>query len=368
VDRTEHDEAFMHRALALAARGRGRVSPNPMVGAVVVQAGRVVGEGWHRALGEPHAETVALERAGARARGATLYVTLEPCAHHGRTPPCVDAILSAGVRRCVVAVRDPHAIVNGRGLRRLRAAGVRVEVGALAAEARELLGGYWSVHTSGRPRVTLKLAASLDGRIAPLGGFAARGRHRWLTGTAARRAVHRMRAASDAIVIGAGTARADDPRLTSRGVGAARQPLRIVCDSRLALPRTLHLLRPPLSRGTVIACARSAPKRAERALAAAGVRVWRLPGPAERGVSPRALLRRMAREGLQEVMVEGGARLARSFLAARAVDRLALFAAPVVIGDGGLSWSGPLTGELTGRTVALQRLGTDTLVLVELED
>jgi diaminohydroxyphosphoribosylaminopyrimidine deaminase/5-amino-6-(5-phosphoribosylamino)uracil reductase len=218
----------------------------------------------------------------------------------------------------------------------------------------------------GRPRVTLKLAASLDGRIAPPGGFAGRGRRRWLTGAPARRAVHRLRAACDAIVIGAGTARADDPRLTSRGVRAARQPLRVVCDTRLSLPRTLRLLRPPLARGTVIACGRSAPRGAERALAALGVRVWRLPGPG-RGVSPRALLRRMAREGLQEVMVEGGGRLARSFLEARAVDRVALFTAPLVIGDGGLSWCGPLATELTGRTIAQHRFGADTMVMVELE-
>jgi diaminohydroxyphosphoribosylaminopyrimidine deaminase/5-amino-6-(5-phosphoribosylamino)uracil reductase len=367
VSQAERDEAFMRRALVLAARGRGRVSPNPMVGAVLVRGGRVAGEGWHRALGEPHAEAVALERAGARARGGTLYVTLEPCAHQGRTPPCVDAILASGVRRCVVAVRDPHTIVNGRGLRGLRAAGVRVEVGLLAAEARELLGGYWRLHTTGRPRVTLKLAASLDGRIAPAGGFARRGRRRWLTGASARLAVHRMRAACDAIVIGAGTARADDPRLTSRGAGAERQPLRIVCDTRLSLPRTLRLLRSPLAHGTVIACGRLAPRGAELALAATGVRVWRLSGSARSGVSPRALLRRMAREGLQEVMIEGGARLARSFLEARAVDRLALFTAPRVIGDGGLAWCGPLATELTGRTIAQHRIGADTLVMVELE-
>jgi diaminohydroxyphosphoribosylaminopyrimidine deaminase/5-amino-6-(5-phosphoribosylamino)uracil reductase len=308
---------------------------------------------------------MALERAGARARGATLYVTLEPCAHYGRTPPCVDAILAAGVRRCVVAVRDPHAIVNGRGLRRLRTAGVRVEVGLLAAEARAALGGYWRIHTTGRPRVTLKLAASLDGRIAPPGGFPRRGPRRWLTGPLARRAVHRLRAGCDAIVIGAGTARADDPRLTSRGADAPRQPLRVVCDTRLALPRTLRLLRPPLARGTVIACGRTAPRAVERALAAAGVRVWRLPGA--RGVSPRALLRRMAREGLQEVMVEGGGRLARSFLEARAVDRLVLFTAPLVIGDRGLAWCGPLAAELAGRTVGHRRFGADTMVMVELE-
>jgi diaminohydroxyphosphoribosylaminopyrimidine deaminase/5-amino-6-(5-phosphoribosylamino)uracil reductase len=243
---------------------------------------------------------------------------------------------------------------------------VRVDVGLLAPEARETLGGYWRLHTSGRPRVTLKLAASLDGRIAPAGGFARAGSRRWLTGAPARRAVHRMRALSDAIVIGAGTARADDPRLTSRGVGSVRQPLRVVCDTRLALPLTLRLFRRPLARGTVVACGGAASRRAERELAAAGVRVWRVPGTG-RGVSPRGLLRRMGREGLQEVLVEGGGRLARSFLEAGTVDRLALFTAPRVLGERGLPWCGPLRAPLAGRTVDHRRLGADTMVVVDLE-
>src|SRR5262245_14518225 len=213
------DAKHMRRALALAERGRGRTSPNPIVGAVVVKGGRVVGEGWHRALGEPHAEAMALARAGPRARGATMVVTLEPCAHRGRTPPCVDAMVKAGIRRAVVATRDPHRIVDGRGLRALRAAGVKVEVGLLAAEARAALGGYWLTHTRGRPRVTLKLAASLDGRIAPAGGFARSGSGRWLTGAAARRLAHRMRGAAAAGVSGAGIARADGPRLPAAGTG-----------------------------------------------------------------------------------------------------------------------------------------------------
>ncbi|MGH7731321.1 MAG: bifunctional diaminohydroxyphosphoribosylaminopyrimidine deaminase/5-amino-6-(5-phosphoribosylamino)uracil reductase RibD, partial [Candidatus Eiseniibacteriota bacterium] len=172
VRRDEVDRQFMRRALRLAERGRGRVNPNPMVGAVVVRGGRVLGEGWHRALGEPHAEAMALARAGSRARGATMYVTLEPCAHTGRTPPCVEALVAAGIRRCVVSLRDPHRIVDGRGLRRLRAAGIQVEVGVLEDDVRRQLAGYLSTHTLGRPRVTLKLAVSLDGRIAPAGGFA----------------------------------------------------------------------------------------------------------------------------------------------------------------------------------------------------
>jgi len=360
------DERFMRQALRLAARGSGHVAPNPPVGAVVVRAGRIVGQGWHRRLGDPHAEAVALSAAGRRARGATLYVTLEPCAHFGRTPPCTDRILEAGIRRCVVAVQDPHRIVNGRGLRILRRAGVRVDVGLLAPEARDLLGGYWLSHTRGRPRVTLKLAASLDGRIAPMNGFAAQGPGRWLTGTAARARVHRLRAACDAIVIGAGTARADDPRLTARGVRGARQPLRVVCDSRLRLPRTLRLLRAPLARGTVVACGPRAPRAAERELVARGVEVWRLPGSSD-GVSLPALARRLAREGRHEVLVEGGARLATAWLQSGLVDRLALFTAPRVLGERGLEWCGPLRQPLAGRVVEQGRAGADLWCLVEME-
>jgi diaminohydroxyphosphoribosylaminopyrimidine deaminase/5-amino-6-(5-phosphoribosylamino)uracil reductase len=355
----------MRRALALAERGRGHVSPNPLVGAVVVRAGRVVGEGWHARLGGPHAEVMALARAGVAARGATMFVTLEPCAHHGRTPPCVDAIIAAGIRRCVVAVRDPHDIVDGLGLRRLRAAGVKVELGLLAAEARELLGGYWLTHTAGRPRVTLKLAASLDGRVAPAGGFATRGVGRWLTGATARRDAHRLRAVSDAVVIGAGTAREDDPRLTARGVSATRQPLRVVCDTALELPLTLRLLRAPLATGTVVACGPRASARRAAALAARGVRVWRLP-PSGGGVSLAALARRLARDGRHEVLVEGGARLAGAFIGAGLVDRVALFTAPVLAGVHGLGWGAGDRIVRRGRLLRHARVGGDALTLVAL--
>jgi len=359
------DIRYMRRALALAERGRGRTSPNPVVGAVVVRDGKVVGEGWHRALGEAHAETVALAAAGARARGATMFVTLEPCAHTGRTPPCVDALIAARIRRCVVAVRDPHRIVDGRGLRRLRAAGMQVEVGTCADEARESLGGYWLVHTRGLPRVTLKLAASLDGRVAPVNGFATRGAGRWLTGATARRSVHHMRAHSDAVVIGAGTAKADDPRLTARGVRAARQPLRVVCDTRLSLPLTLKLFRTPLAHGTVVACGPRASRAAEARLVARGVTVWRLPAPGG-AVSPVALLRRLARAGRYEVLLEGGAALASSWLAAGVVDRLALFTAPAVLGDAALPWAPVLRVPRHGTLLEHRRVGEDLWTLVRL--
>jgi diaminohydroxyphosphoribosylaminopyrimidine deaminase/5-amino-6-(5-phosphoribosylamino)uracil reductase len=363
-DPIERERAWMRRALRLAERGRGHTSPNPVVGAVVVRGGRVVGEGWHRALGMPHAEAEALARAGGRARGATLYVTLEPCAHHGRTPPCVDAMIAAGIRRCVVATGDPHHIVDGRGLERLRRAGMSVEVGLLRAEARRTLAGYWKVHTRGLPRVTWKVAATLDGRIADH-----RGRSRWITGPAARSRGHRMRAACDAVVIGARTAELDDPRLTARGVPGARQPLRVVCDTRLRLPGRLRLFGPALARGTVVACGPGAPRARAAALERRGVRVWRLPAAGGR-VSPRALARRLAREGVNEVLLEGGARLGTAWLRAGLVDRIALFAAPAVLGAEGLGWCGPLgrgglAAARAGRISGCERLGKDVLLTVE---
>jgi diaminohydroxyphosphoribosylaminopyrimidine deaminase/5-amino-6-(5-phosphoribosylamino)uracil reductase len=360
---------FMARALALAERGRGRTSPNPIVGAVVVRAGRVVGSGWHQRVGSDHAEVVALRQAGPKARGATLYCTLEPCAHHGRTPPCVDAIIRAGVRRCVVALRDPHDIVDGRGLRRLREAGIEVAVGLLEREAREVLGGYWRVHRAGLPRVTWKLAVTLDGKVADGAGCS-----KWITGPGARRLVHRLRAESDAVVIGAGTARADDPRLTARLAGARDavcQPLRVVCDTRLRLPLTLRLFGPALAKGTVVACGPTAPAARVRALERLGIAVWRLPLASGR-VSPRALAKRLARGGRHDVLLESGPTLGTAWLEAGLVSRIALFTAPRVLGAGGLAWcgllgNGSLARALPGRISALRGVGRDLLVMVELQ-
>jgi diaminohydroxyphosphoribosylaminopyrimidine deaminase / 5-amino-6-(5-phosphoribosylamino)uracil reductase len=359
------EPTFMMRALELAERGRGRTSPNPVVGAVVVRHGRVVGEGWHRSIGLAHAEAEALDRAGPKARGATLYVTLEPCAHFGRTPPCVDAVIRAGIRRCVVATRDPHPIVNGRGLRRLRQAGVEVSLGLCRESARRTLAGYWLAHTEQRPRVTWKVAATLDGRTADR-----RGRSRWITGAAARAAGHALRARADAVLIGSTTARLDDPRLTVRAARRARQPLRVVCASDLDLSRRLRLFQAPLARGTVVACNGRAPRTRQRSLERAGVSVWRLPS-ARDGVSPAALARRLVREGRHEVLLEGGAELGRSWLRAGLVDRIALFVAPRVLGADGSPWCGPLGLDLghdiRGRIVEQRRLGEDALIVVELE-
>src|SRR5262245_30373950 len=275
-----HDETWMREALALAERGRGRVRPNPLVGALLVRGGRVVGRGFHRRLGGPHAEIEALREAGARARGATLYVTLEPCAHVGRTGPCVTEVVDAGVARVVAAARDPFPAVNGRGFRHLRGAGLDVEVGALADAARDLNAGYFSVHERGRPRLSLKLAVSLDGRIAPSIGPA-----RWITGEAARRAAHHLRARHDVVLVGANTVRLDDPALTVRGVplpGRA-QPLRVVVSERLELPVAARLFSRALAGGTVVATVapgqvprarRATWTRRAKALARRGVTLW----------------------------------------------------------------------------------------------
>jgi diaminohydroxyphosphoribosylaminopyrimidine deaminase/5-amino-6-(5-phosphoribosylamino)uracil reductase len=359
------DAAFMRRALRLAERGRGRTAPNPVVGAVVVRGGRVVGEGWHHAVGRDHAEVEALARAGRRARGATLYVTLEPCAHWGRTPPCADALIAAGIRRCVIANRDPHPHVDGRGLRRLRAAGIVVETGLLAAEAREQLAAYRRALATGLPRITWKVAASLDGRVAD-----ARGRSKWVTGAAARADGHRLRAASDAIVCGAGTVRADDPRLNARATPGASQPLRVIVDSRLSLPLSSRVFSRALAHGTVVACTAAAPAARERALVARGVQVWRL--PSERGrVQLRALARRLVREGRHEVLVEGGPELGASFLRAGLVQRVVLYASPRILG-GGLAWCSGLDRALAsarpGRFESLTRVGADARLVVELGD
>jgi diaminohydroxyphosphoribosylaminopyrimidine deaminase / 5-amino-6-(5-phosphoribosylamino)uracil reductase len=359
------DEQFMRRALRLAERGRGRTRPNPIVGAVVVRSGRVVGAGWHRAAGQPHAEVAALHQAGARARGGTLYVTLEPCAHHGRTPPCVDAIVAAGIRRCVVAIRDPHRIVNGRGLRALERAGVKVQVGVLAEQAREQLAAYWLAHTEGRPRVTWKVATTLDGKVADRSG-----RSRWITGAGARLRVHELRSRVDAIVIGAGTARADDPRLTARGLSrGAPSPLRVVCDTRLSLPSSLRLFGRSLARGTVVACGRDASRTRAEALERRGVRVWRLTA-GRSGVSPRALAGRLVREGCYDVLLESGPGLGGSWMRTGGVDRLVMFMAPSVIGRDGMAWCRNLPGvplhrARTGRLVAAEKAGDDAMIVVD---
>jgi diaminohydroxyphosphoribosylaminopyrimidine deaminase/5-amino-6-(5-phosphoribosylamino)uracil reductase len=324
------DRRFMRRALALARRGLGRTSPNPPVGAVVVAGGRIAGSGHHPRAGLPHAEVYALEQAGARARGATLYVTLEPCSHRGdgkRTPPCVDRILATGIRRVVAATLDPNPRVSGRGIARLAAAGLDVSVGVLEPAARELIEPFACHVRRGIPLVTLKLALSLDGRLC-----APDGTSRWITGEDARRRVHRMRDETDAVMVGIGTALADDPELTvRRPAGRGRDPVRVVVDSRARLPLGSRLVRHRPGAPTVVAVTPDAPARRVRALAAAGVEV--VTGRACAGrVDLEDLIVRLGERGVCSVLVEGGRRLATAMLAGGLVDRVVAFVAPRLLG------------------------------------
>ncbi len=317
------DRAHMRRALALARRGWGRTAPNPMVGAVVVREGRVVGEGWHARFGADHAEVMALREAGGAARGSTLYVTLEPCAHHGKTPPCTEAVLRAGVRRVVVAALDPNPQATG-GLARLAAHGVDVESGVEAAAAMELDAPFFFRFAADRPWVTLKLALSLDGAIADHTR-----RPGWLTGARSRREVHRLRAGADAVAVGIGTALADDPLLTVRGVRAPRvPPLRVVFDRSARLPLHSRLVR-TAGEAPVLVVTREPASTAAAALADAGVEL--LPAP-----SLGAALRLLVARGVRSLFVEGGAALAGELLAHDLVDRLIIFQAPVILGAGAL--------------------------------
>ena len=319
----QDDGIFMRRALALAERGWGQTAPNPMVGAVVVRDGAVVGEGWHAAFGGPHAEVGALAAAGELARGATLYVTLEPCNHHGKTAPCADAILAAGIARVVAAVRDPHALAGG-GAERLRDAGVAVDIGEEHAAAREMNAAFFHAHASPRAFVQLKLALSLDGALAD------RTRNPgWLTGESARREVHRLRADSDAVGVGLGTARIDDPLLTVRlGNMPRRQPARIVFDTSARLPLTSRLVKGARDVRTIVVCWAPDPAHAA-ALEHLGVELLHAATLTDALIALRAL-------DIRSILVEGGAALATSLLSASLADRLIIFRAPVVLGPDAL--------------------------------
>jgi diaminohydroxyphosphoribosylaminopyrimidine deaminase / 5-amino-6-(5-phosphoribosylamino)uracil reductase len=335
------DRQFMRRALRLARRGWGQTAPNPMVGAVVVREGVVVGEGWHRHWGGPHAEVEALRAAGAAARGATVYVTLEPCNHHGKTPPCSEALLAAGVRRVVAAVADPNPVAVG-GAERLRAAGVEVEVGVEEGAARELNAPFFHAQVSDRPWVALKLALSLDGALADH----TRGPG-WLTNERSRREVHRLRAGADAVAVGIGTALADDPVLTVRDAPAPRvPPARVVFDRAARLPLECRLVRTAGEAPVIVVCADAGSDGARR-LAAAGVAVLEAPSVGE------ALRGLRARHGVRSLLVEGGAGLAVALWDAAAVDRLIIFRAPVVLGAGAL---GAFAGAAPARAEDARRL------------
>lgn len=323
------DERMMALALRAARRAEGRTFPNPPVGAVIAVGDRVLARGLHRRAGADHAEVDALRQVGFRPpRGATLYVTLEPCAHHGRTPPCTDAILASGLRRVVVGTADPHPHTDGRGLDRLRRAGLDVVLGVLEAPCRELIRGFTSLARRGRPWVVLKLAATLDGRIATRTGHS-----QWVTGPEARREVHRLRDRLDGILVGAGTVRADDPQLTCR-LPRGRDPLRIVISGSLDLSPEARVLAPAKTSGwpaALVATTRRAPAAKAKALEARGAEILRLAGRGGR-VDVDALLTALGARGLTTVLVEGGSEVTARFLEGGFVDEVYWFVAPKIVG------------------------------------
>ena len=350
----------MRRALVLARRGMGTTRPNPPVGAVLVRDGRIVGEGYHRRAGGDHAEVFALRQAGEKARGATLFVTLEPCKHQGRTPPCAPALIRAGVRRVHIGALDPNP-VSGGGAELLRQAGVEVVQGPGEREAAHLLAGFASLVQRARPRFTLKVAVSLDGRLAT----AARD-SRWISSEIARAWVHRRRREADGVLVGAGTVRDDDPSLTTRAV-VGRSPDRFVVDSRLSVPPEARVWNDDGVR-RVAATTAEAPAPARRALEQRGVEVWTLPADAEGRVDLPALAERLGEEGYTNLLVEGGGVLAGALLAARLVDVAWIVVAPrMLLGGGGPGWTEGLRVPAVPRAVHLAQvtvrpMGSDYLV------
>jgi diaminohydroxyphosphoribosylaminopyrimidine deaminase/5-amino-6-(5-phosphoribosylamino)uracil reductase len=352
----------MARALALAERGRDTATPNPSVGCVLVKDGRVIGEGWHERAGEPHAEARALATASEPPVGATAYVTLEPCSHHGRTPPCADALAAAGVAHVVAAIEDPNPLVSGRGAARLREAGIRVDFGLMAAQAEEAHRGFLTRMRTGRPWMRIKSAMSLDGRIA-----LANGESRWITGEPARRDVHALRARSCAMLTGIGTVKSDDPELTVRHVPCSRQPKRVVIDHRLELPLTSKLLlgEPPL----VLTVSDDRERRA--VLEARGAEVVRVAGEGHKA-DLAAVARLLGERGYNEVTIETGGKLAGSLLAAGVIDELVLYVAPLILGDAAqaafaLREVTSLGEAIRPRIVDVRAVGSDWRITARLE-
>ena len=356
--------AAMTRALELAEQGRGCVEPNPMVGAVVVREGRIAGEGWHERFGEAHAEVNAIAAAGgpAACRGATLYVTLEPCSHHGKTPPCADAVVAAGLAKVLVAMVDPFPASQGRGIERLRAAGIAVEVGLLEAEARRLNAPFIKLVTEGRPFLIAKWAMSLDGKIATRTGDS-----RWVSSPVSRRLVHEIRGRVDAVLVGISTALADDPLLTARPPGP-RTATRIVADSRARLSPASQLVATARDVPLLLATTDAAPDARCNTLARAGVEILRLPANEQGRTDLRALLDELGRRRMTNVLMEGGGELFASALAAGLVDKLMVFVAPKL--RGGRDAPSPVAGggiarmadALEARDWSLRRLGVDALI------
>ena len=357
---------YMQRALALARRGEGRTSPNPPVGAVLVREQKVVGEGFHPRAGDPHAEIFALRQAGEAARGATLYVTLEPCCHFGKTPPCVDAIIAAGVAGVVIGVSDPDPRVAGQGIERLRRAGLEVAVGCLERDCRQLLAGFARLVLDGRPYTIYKTAMTLDGQTATQRGDA-----RWISGAESRLRVHRLRDRVEAIMVGIETVLKDDPLLTTRlPEGGGRDPLRVIVDSRLRMPSNCRLLRQQSQAETLIATC-SHDVRRQRALEQAGAKIIHLPEESGR-ISLHELWRELGRRNVQRLLLEGGSTLAGAALRAGLVDRLMFFVAPRLLG--GQSGYGVFSGSgcdwmdeaMKLSDVSCEQVAEDLLISAEL--
>src|SRR3990172_1149832 len=354
-----NDEAYMHRCLDLAMKGAARVHPNPMVGCVIVRKGRIVGEGFHRRFGGAHAEVVALGMAGGKARGATLYVNLEPCAHHGKTPPCVDAILKAGVARVVSATKDPNPLVAGRGFRKLRSAGVMVTNGIMRDEAREMNEMFFSFMEKGLPFVGVKVAQTLDGKIADH-----RGRSKWITSPQARRHAHLLRSMYGSVLVGASTVRKDNPLLTVRAI-RGRDPIRVVVDGRFSVPQKAKMLLNSDSQTIVITSSAALKRRRAKSLLLEkrGVAVLGIEGGAN--LRPRDILKVLAGVGITSVLIEGGARTIRVFLENGLVNKIHCFIAPRILGGGltGLEMSSlGLRSAAVLRKRRVMLLGPDLLV------
>ena len=354
------DIDHMAHALSLAARGLGTTWPNPAVGCVIVQGTRIVGRGWTQPGGRPHAERRALDQAGALARGATAFVTLEPCAHHGQTPPCADALIAAGVARVVTALTDPDPRVAGKGHARLRAAGIPVTEGMLTPQATRLNAGFLKRISQGLPLITLKLATTLDGRIAT-----ATGESRWITGPLARRATHALRLTHDAVMVGAGTARADNPDLTARDVGATHQPLRILLDPRLSHDPNSRLGQTAQHSPVWLLHTHSAPTDARQTWTANGATLIDCAETPTGQIDLPAALTRLAQYGLTRILCEGGARLAASLIRADLVDDLITFTSGSVIGCEGYPALGPLhlatlSSAPQARLISTTQIGLDT--------
>jgi diaminohydroxyphosphoribosylaminopyrimidine deaminase/5-amino-6-(5-phosphoribosylamino)uracil reductase len=360
---SEADKNWMHRALELAAQARGRTSPNPMVGAVLVRDNQLVGEGFHAYAGSDHAEVVALREAGPAATGATLYVSLEPCCHFGRTPPCVEQILEAGVRRVVTACEDPNPAVSGKGISALRAAGVVVDIGVLAEEAARLNEAFFTHVRTGRPFVTMKVAASLDGKIATQTGDS-----RWITGESARRRVHQLRNEVDACLVGIGTVLRDDPLLTTRlGITDQRDPIRVIVDNLARLPLRAKVVNRASTAPTILAVSQMAPQTKLDALRQEGVQIVVVENSPRR-VSLERLMEVLGKRGILSVMIEGGAEINASALREGIVDKVLVFLAPILIGGkstptavGGAGIE-TLSQALRLRDVRIERFDDDILV------